>query len=91
MQELPDTELEFHLSDMPMLGRRYSIFRNQVHLGELEVSPDYKYSTERPAVRAEVQLSYARLLDYDDASEFLSAVAMHVCDRCRLNEPAARE
>jgi hypothetical protein len=80
LQELPDTELKFQLSDMPMFGRRYSIFRNQVHIGALEVSPDYKHSTERPAVRTEIQLWYARLLNYDDASEFLSAMAMHVCD-----------
>jgi hypothetical protein len=77
---LPDTELKFQFSDRPLFGRRYSIFRNQVCLGELEVSPDYRYSTERPSVRTEIQLSYARLLDFDDVSEFLSAIAIHVCD-----------
>jgi hypothetical protein len=80
LQELPDTVLRLQFSEDPTFGRRYSIFHNQVRLGTLEVSPGYKYSTEKPNMHTEIELEYVRLLHYDDIGEFLSAIAVHVCD-----------
>jgi len=80
LQELPDTELRLQFSDTPTFGRRYSIFHNQVCLGSIELSPEYKYSTEKPIVNTEIELEYVLLLHYNDITEFLTAVALHVCD-----------
>jgi hypothetical protein len=80
LQELPDTELRLGFSEDPSFGRRYSIFHNQIRLGTLEVSSGIRYSSEKPNVYAEIELEYVRLLHYDDITELLSAIAMHVCD-----------
>ena len=65
---------------MPDFGRRYSIFHNQVDLGTLEVSPDYRYSSHEPLVYTEISLKWARLLSFETVRDFLEGIALHVCD-----------
>ena len=80
LQELPDTDLTLNASDMPDFGRRYSIFHNQVDLGTLEVSPDYRYSSQEPLVYTEISLNSVRLLSFETVRDFLEGIALHVCD-----------
>jgi hypothetical protein len=63
-----------------MFGRRYAIFHNHVHLGELELEPIYRYSAETPTVRTRIKLDSVRLLGVGTIRDFLAGVALHVCD-----------
>jgi hypothetical protein len=80
LQELPDTELKLGYREGPDFGRRYAIFYNQVSLGTLEVSPGYRYSTEKPVVRSHVELDWVRLIAFDTIRGFLDVIALHACD-----------
>jgi hypothetical protein len=80
LQELPDTELRIGNWDSPHVGRRFAVFHNQVSVGTLEVSPDYKYSSEKPTVRTDIELEWVRVFGFDDLYGFLETIALHVCD-----------
>lgn len=80
LQELPKTELSLGFRDSPEFGRCYKIFYNQTHLGELEISPAYKYTTEAPQVFTSIEIRWVRFLSYSDIRDFLAAIAMHVTD-----------
>jgi hypothetical protein len=82
LQELAegDVRLNVDFSDGPRLGRCYAVFHNQVELGRLEIRPGYKYSAETPKVLTEIELGSVRLLSFDSIGDFLSAIAMCVCD-----------
>ena len=56
-----------------MFGRRYDVFRNQVRVGTLEVSPLHKTSE----VRTSIRLEWVRV--------FPIGTINHVCD-FRLND-----
>ena len=81
LQELPDGDVRLNVNfeHGPMLGRCYDIFHNQVRLGRLEIRPGYKYGAATPAVTAEIELDMVRLLTFDNISEFINVIAMHVC------------
>jgi hypothetical protein len=83
LQELPggDVRLNVSFSDGPILGRCYEIFHNQVRLGRLEIRPGYKYDAATPKVITEIELDMVRLLTFDNITEFLGAIAMHVCKK----------
>jgi hypothetical protein len=78
LQELPDTDLKHHVSDMPHFGRRYDVFHNQVQVGTLEVSPDSL--AEKRSVYTSIQLEWVRLLPIYTIREFLDGIALHVCE-----------
>jgi hypothetical protein len=81
LQELPDTELTLHFSDMPNFGRRYSIFHNQVKVGILEVFPaSIHYGAEEPQVYTDIEIEWIRLLSYRTIRGFLQDIALHVTD-----------
>lgn len=81
LQELPDTELTLHFSDMPNFGRRYSVFHNQVKVGILEVFPaGIKCGAEEPWVHTDIEIEWVRLLSYRTIRSFLHDIAMHVTD-----------
>lgn len=80
LQELPGTELKLDFSDMPDFGRRYAIFHNQISVGTLEVSPSFRYNTEEPNVRTQIELNWIRLFSFDNVQSFLTGIALHVCD-----------
>ena len=81
MQELPDTELTLHFSDMPNFGRRYSIFHNQVKVGILDVFPaGIHYGSEEPQVYTDIKIEWIRLLSYRTIRGFLQDIALHVTD-----------
>jgi len=81
LQELPTTELRIGFRDSPAYGRRYAIFHNQTRLGELEVQPAYKYSTEEPQVYATIQIRWIRLLSITDVADVLDGFAVHVTEQ----------
>jgi hypothetical protein len=80
LQELPETDLKLRYTDMPVYGRRYSIFHNQVSLGTLEMSPGLHYSAETPGVLADIELDWVRLLTSGTICLFLYDIASHICD-----------
>ncbi len=80
LQELPNTELKHHFSDMPQFGRRYDVFHNQVQVGTLEVSSGVDYSAAKPNVHTSIQLEWVRLLSIGTIRAFLDGIALHVCD-----------
>jgi hypothetical protein len=82
LQELPDGDLSLNVnfSDGPTLGRCYDIFHNQVRTGRLEIMPGYPYTAESRTVMTDIEVESVRLLSFDSITEFLGAIAMHVCD-----------
>jgi hypothetical protein len=82
LQGLPDDDVRLNVdfSSGPEFGRCYSIFHNQVELGRLEISPSF---LDEPEVTTEIELRWVRLLSYDTIVDFLSAIAMFVCDSNR--------
>jgi hypothetical protein len=46
VQELPTFELSRLTASHPAYGRRYAVFHNQARVGEIELEPDDRYSTE---------------------------------------------
>jgi len=81
LQELPDTILKLDGNiDHPSFGRRYSIFHNQVRLGELEISSGFPYEAENRKVCARIEIDSIRLLAFGNILDFLNAIAMHISD-----------
>jgi hypothetical protein len=80
LQELPESELSALGMDSPTYGRRYAVFYNQVRLGEIEVKPDWKYSTKNPRVTVHIELDWVRLLHFGTIRGFLTDIALHISD-----------
>ena len=58
-----------------MFGRRSDVFRNQVRVGTLEVSPLHKTSE----VRTSIRLEWVRVFPIGTINAFLDGIAI-VCD-----------
>jgi hypothetical protein len=81
VQELPKSDLlELWEGSGPTYGRTYAVFHNQVRLGEIEIRPDRKYSTENPRVTVHVELDWVRLLHFERIRSFLTDIAMHISE-----------
>ena len=83
LKQLPDDDVRLNVdfSSGPIFGRCYAIFHNQVELGRLEIQPQLPtYDTATPEVITEIELHSVRLLSYDTIADFLSVIAMYVCD-----------
>lgn len=79
LQELPKSDLSLWASHAgPTYGRTYAVFHNQVRLGEIEIKPDRKYSSQNPRVTAHIELDWLRLLHFESFRSFLTDIAMHV-------------
>ena len=59
----------------PAYGRRYAVFYNQAQVGEIELEPNYRYSTENPGVTLHIELNFVRLLPFETTRDFLTHVA----------------
>lgn len=77
LQELPTFELSKLARSSPAYGRRYAVFHNQARVGEIELEPDYRYSTETPGVTIHVELNWVRLLPFETIRSFLTHVAIN--------------
>ena len=77
LQELPTIELSNLARLAPAYGRRYAVFHNQARVGEIEIKPDYYYSTEAPDVTIHIELNWVRLLPFETIRGFLTDVAMN--------------
>jgi hypothetical protein len=80
LQELPESELSKLAENSPAYGRRYAVFHNQARLGEIEVEPDSRYSTQDPRVRVHIQLNSVRLLTHRTIRSFLTDIALHISE-----------
>jgi hypothetical protein len=80
LQELPKSELSKLAAVSPAYGRRYAVFHNQARLGEIEIEPNSRYSTQDPRVRVHIQLNSVRLLTHRTIRRFLVDIALHVSD-----------
>ena len=72
LQDLPagDRSLNVDYSDGPRLGRSFAIYYNQTHVGTLEIAPANKYTSENPGVNTNIQIDWARLLSFDELTNF---------------------
>ena len=78
LQELADTELTRADMDMPVFGRRYSVFYNQAAIGLIEIS-GILYDTENNThVTTDVELEHVRLLPFQDISGFLVTLSQYL-------------
>jgi hypothetical protein len=75
LQELPTSELSKLAVSSPAYGRRYAVFHNQARVGEIELKPDWRYSTESPEVTIHIELNWVRLLSFETIRDFLMHVA----------------
>jgi hypothetical protein len=75
LQELPTFELSKLAISQPAYGRRYAVFHNQARVGEIELEPDYRYSTETPGVTIHIELNWVRLLPFETIRDFLTHMA----------------
>jgi hypothetical protein len=80
LQELPKSELSLWAGDGPNYGRTYAVFHNQVSVGEIEIEPDWKYSTQNPRVTVHIELDWVRLLHFETIRSFLTDIATHVSE-----------
>jgi hypothetical protein len=64
----------------PVYGRTYAVFHNQERLGEIEIKPDWKYTTQDPRVTAYIELDWVRLLPFVTVRSFLVDIATHVSE-----------
>jgi hypothetical protein len=81
LQELPKSELSLWAGvHGPTYGRTYAVFHNQVRLGEIEIKPDRKYSSQNPRVTAHIELDWVRLLHFETIRSFLTDIATHVSE-----------
>jgi hypothetical protein len=81
LQELPNSELSLWASGGgPAYGRTYAVFHNQVRIGEIEVRPDWGYSTQDPRVTVHIELDWVRLLSLGTIRRFLVDIAEHVSE-----------
>jgi hypothetical protein len=85
LQELPETELTLHgvFDYGPSFGRRYEVFYNQVHVGELEIQPFMYDKADGQSVITRIHLDYVRLLTFGTIRDFFAAIAMHACYESR--------
>jgi hypothetical protein len=80
-QELPKSELSaLWGGDGPTYRRTYAVFHNQVRIGEIEVKPDWRYSTQDPRVTVHVELDWVRLLPFGTIRGFLIDIAEHISE-----------
>jgi hypothetical protein len=77
LQELPTFKLSKLAEVAPAYDRRYAVFHNQARVGEIELEPDYRYSTETPGVTIHIELNWVRLLPFQTIRSFLTHVAIH--------------
>jgi hypothetical protein len=77
LQELPTFELSKLARSSPAYGRRYAVFYNQGRVGEIELEPDWRYSTENPDVTVHIELNLVRLLPFETIRSFLTHVAIN--------------
>jgi hypothetical protein len=81
LQELPKSELSLWAGGSgPAYGRTYAVFHNQVRVGEIEIKPHWKYSTQTPRVKTHVELDWVRLLHFERIRSFLTDIAMHISE-----------
>jgi hypothetical protein len=79
LQELPKTELlQLWRGDGPTYGRTYAVFHNQARVGEIEIRPHWRYSTQEPRVTIHIELDWVRLLYFEIVRRFLTDIAMHI-------------
>jgi hypothetical protein len=80
LQELPKSDLSLWAGDTLNYGRTYAVFHNQVSVGEIEIKPHRRYSTESPRVTVHVELEWVRLLHFRTIWSFLTDIALHISD-----------
>jgi hypothetical protein len=81
LQELPKSDLSALWGGSgPTYGRTYAVFHNQERLGEIEIKPDWKYSTQTPRVTVHIELDWVRLLPFETVRSFLADIATHVSE-----------
>jgi hypothetical protein len=81
LQELPEHELsKLWRGNGPIYGRTYAVFHNQVRVGEIEIKPDWRYSTESPRVEVFIELDWVRLLALGTIRSLLTVIAMHISE-----------
>jgi hypothetical protein len=56
------------------------VFHNQVRIGEIEIEPDWKYSTQNPRVTTHVELDWVRMLAAGRIRGFLIDLAQHISE-----------
>jgi len=80
LQDLPDADLSLNVSfsDGPVFGRAFAIYYNQLHVGRLEIRPVYGYTIEHPKVSASVEIDCARFIGFDELTQFLGAISLHL-------------
>jgi hypothetical protein len=54
-----------------------SMLEADSHVGTLEVSPSWPYSSEQPNVHTEIELDFARLLSCKVLRDFLASISSH--------------
>jgi hypothetical protein len=77
VQELPTFELSKLAKTRLAYGRRYAVFHNQARVGEIELQPDNRYSTEAPDVTIYIELNWVRLLPFETIRDFLTHVVVN--------------
>jgi hypothetical protein len=76
LQELPTSELSKLARVSPAYGRRYAVFHNQARVGEIELEPYDRYSTENPRVTIHIELNCVRALPFETIRSFLTHMAV---------------
>lgn len=82
LQDLPtgDLSLNVDYSHGPVLGRSFAIYYNQTKVGRLEIQSGYKYTPESPRVYTNIEIDWARFLGFEELTQFLGDIALHVAD-----------
>jgi hypothetical protein len=81
LQELPKSELlELAGPDFPAYGRRYDVFHNQAHSGEIEIEATREYTSQNPRVRVHIRLDCVRALALGTIRSFLTNIALHTTE-----------
>jgi hypothetical protein len=80
LQDLPDGDLRLNVDfdNGPTLGHCLALYYNQTRVGRLEISPGYPYTTETPLIYTNIEIEWARFFGFDELTEFLGAIALHV-------------
>jgi hypothetical protein len=80
LQDLPagDLTLDVDVSHGPTLGRSFAIYYNQTRMGRLEITSSHEYTTENPEVYTSIEIDWARFLGFEELTEFLGDIALHV-------------
>jgi hypothetical protein len=92
LQELPDGDVRLNVdaSHGPVYGRCFAIYYNQTKLGRLEIHPMYGYNTEAQKVFTDIEINWARFVGYEELTDFLHAIAMHVASEADESAAAAQ-